>query len=541
MKLVFQLASFLSCVSAVNAVHQSADIFYHEKEILGASMWHFNSDGVTIYSPSGDVLKAHRKASVCEEYVGWRGTSEDCSFFTMASDGHKYVWAAAHTTHKIDIFDIDTGDYVGYQDTCNTPLDLSYHPGREEMWLRCAQADDDTTGEIDVFSSGSVSSQITVTSLNGTSRPYGRFVLDSSLGNYAYASSYNMNWISQIDLSAKAIKEEFEIPLAYGAYDMTYSPVNEHIFMRVRVCCTCGSVANGTDVESCGYYGGSMVHVQTGPHASPDLQVGVCSSGCEGSAADTIGAIEFDTVSKTFVAEHNINEYVGYGCDPVASPDGEHILLFGNDGGQYVRVLAAGANGEASTFVTDIPVDFSGGTAGRSAVSDFAFVKDDDRNILVLAANCDNDVVLVDMNDGFAMRKINVSPGSEDSTGGSSRKVEWAIDTDYIWVNGGDTSEQYIIKMEGDIYTAELFRTLTDVESGNMIYVNNYERVRAMELMYDAFQDALLEEVDDDDEEEEEGTCGQCVADANMASAQKLAANRRMMSNINSVNPMEMF
>jgi len=285
-----------------------------------------------------------------------------------------------------------------------------------------------------------------------------------------------------------------------------------------------------------------MVHVQTGPHASPDLQVGVCSSGCEGSAADTIGAIEFDTISKTFVAEHNILDGTGYGCDPVASPDGRWILLFGNDGGQYVRLLATGANGEASTFVRDLHVNWSGGTAGRSAVSDFAFVKDDDREILVLAANCDNEVVLVDLTDvHLPMRKINVSPGSEDSTGGSSRKVEWAIDTDYIWVNGGDTSEQYIIKMEGDIYTAELFRTLTDVESGNMIYVNNYERVRAMESMYDAFQDALLEEVDDDEEEEEEGTCGQCVADANMASAQKLAANRRMMSNINSVNPMEMF
>lgn len=337
------------------AVHQQADIFYHENKPLGASMWSFNGDGLTIYSPNGDVLKAHRKSSLCEKYTDYAGNeSEDCSFFTMASDGHKYVWAAAHgDKHKIDVFDIDTGDYVGYQGTCNTPIDLTYHASREEMWLRCAMRADESTGEIDVYSSGSLSSDHKTIDLQGTTRPYGRFAIHTSMGPLAYATSYNMNWISELDLSDKTVKNTYEIPKAYGSYDMTYSPVNEHLFFRARVCCSCGSTDK--DIETCGYNNAppQQVVVQTGPFASANAQNGTCGNSCEGSAADTIGVVEFDTVSKTFVAEHNIKSGTGWGADPVASPDGEHILLLPNDGGQNIRLIKPGANGQASVSDTE--------------------------------------------------------------------------------------------------------------------------------------------------------------------------------------------
>ena len=55
------------------------------------------------------------------------------SFVDVASDGHRYVWAANHDVHRVDVFDLDTGDYAGYTDTCSTPLDMSYHPTRREM------------------------------------------------------------------------------------------------------------------------------------------------------------------------------------------------------------------------------------------------------------------------------------------------------------------------------------------------------------------------------------------------------------------------
>ena len=333
-------------------MHNSADIYFHEKPALGASMWHFSADGLTIYSPKGDVLKAHRKSTICKPYVGYSDTlQEDCNYFTMKSDGHKYVWAASMTSPpRVDAFDIDTGEYAGYHETCAAPLDLAYHPARNEMWLRCAQQNEDNTGEIDVFSSGSLSSDHELIHLNGTSRPYGRIAVHSEMGPYAYASSYNMNHLSELNLSTKKVVEEYTIPKAYGSYGMVFSPKNEHLYMRARVCCTCGPIPEA-DVESCGRYGpptGSPVLVQTGPSASLNPQNGTCGGGCLGSSADTIGVAEFDTVSKTFVGEHNVKAGTGFGADPIASPDGQHILLLPTDGGKYVRVLKPGQNGASS-------------------------------------------------------------------------------------------------------------------------------------------------------------------------------------------------
>ncbi len=123
---------------------------------------------------------------------------------------------------------------------------------------------------------------------------------------------------------------------------MTFSPANGHLFIRSRVCCSCGECK---DVESCGRGAPKEVLVQTGPSASDTPQLGVCSGGCEGSVADTIGVVEFDTVSRKFVAEH---------AYPATSPDGEYILLLPNDGGKNVRVLKTGDNGAASVSINSI-------------------------------------------------------------------------------------------------------------------------------------------------------------------------------------------
>ena len=129
-------------------------------------------------------------------------------------------------------------------------------------------------------------------------------------------------------------------------------------------------------------------------------------------------------------------------------------------------------------------------------IADFAFVTGG-RNILVLAAHTDNDVVLVDMDANFRTRKINVAPSATESTAASSgsRQVEWAIDTDYVWVSGGATEEQYIIHIENDIDTAKVTRTLSDARPGKMIFVNNYERVSLLDEM----EDKLLVVDDKDD------------------------------------------
>jgi len=470
-------------VAPIAAVHHSADIYYHAKQYLGPAMWHFSPDGLTIFSVDGSkVLKAHRKESICKPYMGWRGEmSYDCYYFTQASDGHKYVWAGSLAgINSVQAFDIDTGDYAGYIPTCSTPLDLDYHPSREEMWLRCAQEDTDDghEGEIDVFSSNSLSSDFEHVWLNATSRPYGRISVHSSMEGYGYVSSYNLPYLAEIDLSTKEVSATYDLPKAQGSYDMTYSPVNNHVYMRGRVCCTCGFP--GADNEECGRYV-SQVNVTTGPSAGMMNVNGTCGASCEGTQADTLGVFEFDTINKVIVANHSPKEGTGFGADPVASPDGDHVILLPNDGGSHVRILKSGKNGDASDLVTDVPVAFEGGLPGKTVVSDYAFVKDENRNILVVGASSDNNVVLVDLlSSDFAMTKLQLTP-SDESTGGGRRNIEWAVGSNYVWVDGGATNEQYIIEIPGkDINEARVVRQLTDVTAGQMIYVENYERTRVM-------------------------------------------------------------
>jgi len=477
--MTFLSQAFIGALSLLTAeaVLQQSDIYYHEKPVLGASMWHFSPDGVSIFAPNGDLLKAHEKKMVCP--VSATGTN-DCYYYAYASDGHKYVWAGSTAgNHHIQAFDIDTGDYAGYMDTCSTPLDMTYHPARREMYVRCAEKDDDTPGEMDVFSSETLGSNLPTISFNVTGRAYGRLAIHSDMGPYGYSLQYNKNIITEMDLSSREVSATYEIPVAYAGYDTTFSPVNRHIFFRSRVCCTCNST--DPDVESCGRGPGTPVMVKTGPSKSDVEQIGVCSGGCEGSRADTLGVVEFDTVNKVFVGNHNIKEGTGWGADPVSSPDGKWIVLLANDGGQYVRVLEAGKNGESSNFVADVAVDFEGGAKGKSAVQDVAFVQDGNREILIVGASTDNNIVLVDLKT-FASRKLNLAPGVVESTGGGSRYLEWAVGTDYVWVNGGEAKEAYVIKITGGIDTAVLDRTLTDVAAGNLLFVNNYERMRGVAL-----------------------------------------------------------
>jgi len=132
--------------------------------------------------------------------------------------------------------------------------------------------------------------------------------------------------------------------------------------------------------------------------------------------------------------------------------------------------------------VRDVAVDFEGGTPGKTVVSDVAFVQDDTREILVVGASTDNHIVLIDLlKNSFETRKLNVAPDVVESTGGGARHLEWAVGTDYVWVNGGEAEEAYIIYIPDGIDSAVLDRTIPNIPAGNMLFVNNYERVMMQE------------------------------------------------------------
>jgi len=456
-------------VASVAAVQQTADIYYQDREMLGEGMWVFSAEGLSIHSSDGSEMLKQVKSPMCSAENG-------CSYFDHASDGHKYVWAAAFGPNRIEVYDIETGDYVTYMPTCSTPLDLAYHPNTQEMWTNCAGTDaaNGHDGHIDSFSTNTLHTQFEQIPLNYTGRAYGRIVVHSTLGNYGYSSVYKAPYLHKLDLATRTVEKLIEMPDTFGGYDMTYSPMNKHVFVRTRVTCTCGSPE--ADKESCGRGGPQLVDILTGPSAGAKQVNGTTSGSCEGSAADTLGVYEFDTVTDTLVGSHNIKEGTGFGCDPAASPDGKYIVLMGNDGGQNLRVLQAGENGVASTIVADVPVAFEGGTPAQFVVSDYAFVTNNDKTILVVAASTDNNVALIDMDTNPpTMRKLALTSASE-KTAGSSRQVEWAIGTEYVWINGDDADEMYVVQIPGDdIMAATVASTMTAV-SQKMLFVKNWER-----------------------------------------------------------------
>lgn len=215
---------------------------------------------------------------------------------------------------------------------------------------------------------------------------------------------------------------------------------------------------------------------------------GTCGLTCEGTAADTLGVLEFDTVSERFLGGHQPK--IGFGATPQASPDGKYIVLFANDGGQNVRVLRAGENGAKSTLLFDVAVNFANVPAGKEAISDFAFVDWKGHNLLVLASGYDNDVALIDMDTSPpTLSKIPLSD-SELPTGGSGgRMVEWAYKSDYIWIDAAEAKELYVLKLSDDGVAGHSFveRTITQTASSKVLYVENFALAAQMAMLGQVF------------------------------------------------------
>lgn len=478
---------------------------------VGPAMWTFgSSSGVNVWSADGqDLLKTHPPSDLpmCgpSEDDTAAGGGDVCSFFAFQSDGHQYVWAGAFSPDRVDVFDIDTAEYVSYIPTCSTPLDLDYVPNRQEMWLHCAGTNEGSDGHIDVFSTNSLGTNFDLVNLNVTGRSYGHQVTHSSLGLYGYATVYNQPFLYKIDLATRQVNKRVPLELSSGAYDMAYSPLNHHIFVRSRVTCTCGDETK--DIDDCGRFGSGLVDIETGPSAGQKQVTGTSGSSCEGSAADTIGVYEYDTKTDRIVGSHNILKGTGQGATPVTSPKGDYVLLLGNDGGQNVRVLRPQLNAAESVSATsgsrsmhfqmallsltsvssplhfilqlllaDIPVNFNGGLPGQKVITDVAFVEVKGTTILVIASGTDNEVAVVNMNNPTNVAKVQLTSSTESTGGGDDgRSVEWAEGTEFVWITGPEANEIYVVQIPGgDIEAARVVQTIQGVDATAVLYVENY-------------------------------------------------------------------
>jgi len=501
------LSAMVTSASALTAGSQQKEMYHYNKGAFsGPTMWILGSTGLRIYSPDGsNELVSTPPEDICHNVTGYRGgpPSLSCSFYDVVSDGKKFVWAAvSRGVSKIDVFDIDTGGVVGSFETCATPRDLEYHPLRDEIWVRCMGANDEYSGYMDVFSvsspTGDTIANIDLTG-NHTFSAYGYSVIDNTLGDVGYASSWNKNILTKYDLSERRVLEQFELPNAYGAYEVAYSPINKHIFVRASVCCSCGF--EGSDMgEDCGRYGSDNVTITTGPNAGK-VMPGQCGR-CDGLPIDNIGVYEFDTQTDTIIGHHVMDN--GSGGDPFASPDGRHIVLVGRNGGEVLRIIEAGKNGEKSTILYDLELGFSTTDQEDSAVyNDFAFIQttqEEDgvkRDMIVIAAGTENTVALVDLlvkdsSGNPKVTKITLSSSEEVTARRSRRQVEWVIGTDYVWIDGTDAEEVYVVDLD-----KKTSKTITGFTTSKMLSVENYERKRIAKIVAD--QVKVLQVTDDSD------------------------------------------
>lgn len=310
-------------------------------------LWTFGNDGVKIFTPSGDLVKTIGPERACHDTGTVEEPNPRCFFLDVETDGRKYVWATVYRGEdKMDIFDITTGSLVGSSPTCGQPWSIDYHPGREELWVHCSDFDKMNNSTMDVFSAAApfVPQTTNLKLHDGTlARSYGQLAVDEAFGDYAYATIYGQKTIYKIDLAQREVEKELLIdngnPRLSGFYDLAYSSVNQHLYLRTQVCCTCGFA--GADNLECGRYGSQNITLEG------QIVEGQCGRHCEGTFADTIGVIEYDTVSETIVG--TITSVGGTPIkSPFVSPDGQHIVFFGANGGSTIDIYKPNGNGQKS-------------------------------------------------------------------------------------------------------------------------------------------------------------------------------------------------
>lgn len=442
-----------------------------------ARMWMFGENGVQVYNADGsEELKSIPPEKVCKDTLNSDGTTRvRCDFMDVVSDGRKYVWTAvARGVPTIDVFRIETGDLVGSFPTCGSPWKLDYHPLREEVWVHCSAFSDTSESHLGVFSANNPAASVpaAIALHNNTAlRSYGRLVVDGELGDSAWSTVYGMPDLFKINMAQRRVSESFDIasdtnPKFFGLGDMAFSPKNGHLYIRAEVCCTCGF--EGADNAECGRYGSSNITLEL--DGTSVVQEGQCGRHCRGGPTDTMGVLEFDVATGTTVGTH---PFVGSApvYAPFASPDGEHVVMFGMNGGTTVEILKAGTSGFKSTVDAVLTLDFNTtNVEDHNVFEDFAYVQQEGMNLFVVASSSDYKVAIVDMDDpdktaSYVMLKDVPYVGRA-----RGRQVEHVEGTDYVWVAGREDDEVYVI----DVVKKELVKTFTEVDARKLVSVKHH-------------------------------------------------------------------
>jgi len=480
----------LGLLALVNGDVPMADYYYHQPD-LSPAMWVFGTDGIFIYNEDGSELKKHLPAEeiclpITDDETG--ETSHSCGWRGVVSDGSNNVWATnTNGGSFVEVFNVDKGMHVATLPTCGFPWNIDFNPLRSEVWVQCwsPKPENGDEGQIDVFSTASVSldmKQIALGGLEGGElyRGHGTVVTDSSMPNIVYGNTLDAPILFEIDANTKEVLNEYIIPDVSGVYRMEFSHVNRHVFMRGYVCCSCGFEGSDLGME-CGRGTPSFVDVVTGPNQAKNV-TGKCGHSCEGSAADVLGVLEWDTKSKEIVGYH-LNS-LGYAADPYIDPSGKYLIMLANDGGREATIIKTGKNGEISEQLAVVKTGFSE-EDGEKGIWDVCFIEQNGYDIAIFVSTLANFVVLADMRPlesggDITTEKVWLVDDKEaevtsDHGRGARRNCAWAFGSPYVWIDAGKTEEVHILELsnEGGKPSAKRIRNVVDTPSRFLTWVSN--------------------------------------------------------------------
>jgi len=178
----------------------------------------------------------------------------------------------------------------------------------------------------------------------------------------------------------------------------------------------------------------------------------------------------------------------GVGGDPYSCPDGSHIVMVGRNGGESIRVLKTGEPGQKSTTAFDLNLGFkTRGYEESSVFNDIAFVQtweyapdSKKRNMIVVASGTENKVAIVDISSGSPhVSTVTLTSSSKLTASDNKRQVEWVHGTPYVWVDGNEADEVYVI----DVDKKEVVETISRVKTTRFLSVENYEMKHMMGLV----------------------------------------------------------
>ena len=128
------------------------------------------------------------------------------------------------------------------------------------------------------------------------------------------------------------------------------------------------------------------------------------------------------------------------------------------------------------------------GYEDKTVAKDFAFVYKDGKTWVVFPSGTEHKVAIVELSNGDLTNdnvKVSYVTFNNDEF-----VVEWAVGTDYVWVTDGSLEEVYII----DVMNKNVVNTLTGIDTGRLVSIQNYERVRQFEQQQQLITEMRVEE-----------------------------------------------